>query len=89
MRRFKDALYGFGVGAGAVTGVCLLMGSVKTQTRNVDQYLGALERPLSVACSDNGQVVYIADQHTVFKSANQGDDWQIVLTNGRYTPMRD
>ena len=87
MGSLRNTLLGFGIGAGAVASLCLLAGAVQTKTRNVDEYLGGPDRPLSVACSDSGDVVYVADRHSVFRSTNKGQDWQIVLTNGRYTPI--
>jgi len=88
MRNVRDMLVGVGIGAGAVVSLCLLTGAVQTKTKNLDEYLGGPDRPLSVACSDSGNTVYVADRHSVFRSTNQGEDWQLVLTNGRYTPAR-
>jgi len=54
-----------------------LTGAVATQTNNVS---GAdNESFTNVACSSDGNVVYVVDVETVYKSEDGGNNWAVVL----------
>jgi DNA-binding beta-propeller fold protein YncE len=83
MRNLRDLFCGFGLGVGVVVGLCLMMGVITYETDNVDPLLGGGQMPLSLAVSDQGNFVYVADANSVYLSENFGQDWRIVLTRGQ------
>jgi hypothetical protein len=80
MKNFRDMLFGFGLGVGVVVGLCLVMGVIIYETENIDPALGGGPVPLSLATSDEGNFVYVADANSVYFSQNYGQDWEIILT---------
>jgi len=54
-----------------------LTGAVATQTGNVSGDNSQAFR--NVACSSDGNIVYVVDVETVYKSEDGGNNWAIVL----------
>jgi len=54
-----------------------LTGAVSTQTGNVSGY--DTESFRNVACSSDGNIVYVVDVEKVYKSEDGGNNWAVVL----------
>lgn len=77
MQPRRDILKGLFLGAAIVFGLVLLTGAVVPQTNNIagdeaKAYVG-------VACSRDGQTVYVIDTESVYRSTDSGRNWTIAL----------
>lgn len=80
MRNKKDLIIGTILGLFMVISILFLMGAVNMNASNVAEHLGANYPSLSLTCSDDGKIIYAADNTRVYASKNFGRDWEIVLT---------
>ena len=85
MRNNKDLFLGIMVGIFLVISIMFLMGAVNSRTSNVARLLGSNFPTLSLACSNDGQIVYVAGYDHVYLSKNFGKDWEIVLADQRHS----
>jgi hypothetical protein len=80
MRNNKDFIIGAMLGIFMVISILFLMGTVNMDASNVSEHLGSNYPSLSLTCSDDGKVIYAADNSRIYASKNFGRDWEIVLT---------
>jgi hypothetical protein len=66
IRNYKDLIIGVMSGMFLVGAVLFLTGAVSVNTSNVDQILGSEYPNLSLACSDDGKVVYVGGYNRVY-----------------------
>jgi len=62
-----------------VISILFLTGAVNKGASNIDEHLGSNYPSLNLTCSDDGKVIYAADNSRVYISKNFGKDWEVVL----------
>lgn len=79
MRNNKDLIIGAILGIFMVISILFLMGAVNMNASNVAEHLGSNYPSLSLTCSNDGKVIYAADNSRVYASKDFGQNWEIVL----------
>lgn len=77
MKTYRDIVKAMILGAAGLAVLIVITGAVTTQTPNM-----AGEDTESfghVACSADGQIVYVVDVETVYRSTDGGENWKVVL----------
>lgn len=77
MEKKKDLLKGFIIGAVLMLLLMTATGAIDKRTDNVTKNTSVSFQ--SIYASDNGNVVYVCDNDTVYRSVDSGASWSVVL----------
>ena len=83
MAKNKDFFMGVLVSIVVMFSLLLLTGAVNNKTPNYSSNMRNLTNynSIHVACSSDGNIVYIADAGKVMRSKDFGENWQTVITS--------